>query len=86
MTFLSVAEHLRFRSANGSLALGGLWMVLVGTFMVAGSIANILGRGPARKVADRVPRAAMIAWGVLGVIAGAAFIAWPFFATPGKLY
>src|SRR4051812_31270427 len=80
-----VAEHEVFRSADGSATFAGLWMVGIGIGMVLASIANLLGRGPARRMGDRVPRALIVAWGCLGLAVGGCFIAWPFLASPGVL-
>jgi hypothetical protein len=85
-----VPEDLMFRSSDGSLALAGIWMVAVGTFMVLASLGNVFVRGPwAPRLLEQfpqVPRFALVAWGVLGLIVGGCFIAWPFFASPGHLY
>ena len=41
-----VPEHLVFRSSNGSLALAGVWMVVIGSLVVLASLGNLLIRGP----------------------------------------
>jgi hypothetical protein len=85
-----VPEHLIFRSADGSLALAGIWMIVVGSFVILASLGNVFARGPwAPRLMEqfpRLPRFAFVAWGIVGLIVGASFIAWPFLASPGHLY
>jgi hypothetical protein len=85
-----VPEHLIFRSADGSPALAGMWMIAVGSFVVLGSLGNVFVRGPwAPRLLEqfpRLPRIALVAWGVVGLAMGGFFIAWPFLASPGHLY
>jgi hypothetical protein len=85
-----VPEHLIFRSADGSLALAGIWMIAVGSFLCLASLGNVFARGPwAPRLMEqfpRLPRFALVAWGIVGLIVGGFFIAWPFLASPGHLY
>jgi hypothetical protein len=80
-----VLAHLMFRSAHGSLTLAGVWMVGIGVFMLAASVANLAG-GPWKRLAEQIPRVLRVAWGSLSLLAGAFFIVWPFLASPGVLY
>lgn len=82
-----VLEHLRFRSSDGSLTWTGKWGVVVGAFIVIGSVANVFVVGPtARRLAGIVPRLFVRIWGCVGIAVGGFFIWWPFHATPGRLY
>jgi hypothetical protein len=86
-----VPEHLIFfKDSDGSLAPAGVWMIGVGLFVICASLGNVFVRGPwAPRLLEQfpqLPRFALVAWGILGLVFGSCFVFWPLLASPGHLY
>jgi hypothetical protein len=90
-----VLARLVFRNVDGSLALGGWWVVVLAVVGIGGQammlVVNpglylrVFTRGTDHWV-NRIPAPVFRAWGLFCLVLALSAVVWVLNTTPGKLY